>query len=344
MKRIALISLLFCLSHTIAVAQSTAIVPVNGIAIVVNDEVITRQELHDRIHMIEQRLKMQGITPPPPAQLQQQIIERMIVDRAQLQLARDIGLKVDDAMLDRALMHMAEQSKMSLQGFRDRIEKEGISYAQFRENVREDILLQRVMEREVDSKVQVNESEIDNYLAAQKGEQQNQNVSLSGKLADLQPMQGVPGVQGVPQAHVRHILIKVTPTVTKEEATAKLLELKQRLDHGSAHFEDLAKHYSNDPTASKGGDLGWIYPGDVPAFDPVINTLKEGEVSAPIDTQFGVHLIQVVGRKVDEVSPDRQRAIARQAIHARKVEEATLEWMHQLRDSAYVEIRGTEQQ
>lgn len=436
MKRIlciaALLSLPLSLAH-IAAAQTNQEpgVVVNSIAVVVNDEVITQKELQDRVHMIEQRLRAQGVALPPPAELKRQVMERMIVDRAQLQLARDTGLRVDDAMLDRAMLRMAEQNKMTLQELRDQVEKQGMSYAQFRESIREEILQQRVLEREVDSKVQVSESEVDNYLAAQKNPQQNgQEIELSHILIRIpenanaetvakiharaedvlqkvkagddfsqlaatysDSAEGLKGgslgwrpedrypqlfidaianlkvgessdliksangyhilkltgkrdadqqTQGIPQAHVRHILIKTSPTVTKEQAKRKLLGLKQRIEKGGAKFDELAKQFSNDPTAAKGGDLGWIYPGDVPEFDATINTLQEGQIGGPIETPYGVHLIQVLGRKTDQISPDRQRQLTRQAIQARKTEEATLDWLRQLRDQAYVEIRNNE--
>jgi peptidyl-prolyl cis-trans isomerase SurA len=440
MKRILLIVALSALVQTAVFGQdklsATVTTPteqlptvvVNGIAIVVNDEVITKQELADRTKMVVLRLKQQGVALPPPAELQKQIIERMIVEKAQLQLAHDNGMRVDDAMLDRAMLRMAEQNKMSLQNFRNQVEKEGTSYASFREGVRDDILLQRIREHEVDSKVQVSESEIDSYLAAQKTDKQkNIEVELShiliripenaspealGKLRDradyvLQqvksggdfsklaaaysdsaeglkggslgwreqdryPQQFIDAIAnlkegqstnliksangfhilkltgrrtveqnagGIPQAHVRHILIKITPTVTKDQAIHKLADFKERIENKGAKFEDLAQQFSNDSSASKGGDLGWLYVGDVPEFDPVIATLKEGDVSDPIESSNGMHIIQVIGRKNDEVSPERQRLLARQVIHARKLDEASLDWTRQLRDRAYVEIR-----
>jgi peptidyl-prolyl cis-trans isomerase SurA len=141
---------------------------------------------------------------------------------------------------------------------------------------------------------------------------------------------------------VRHILIKVNQVVTAAEAKRKLTELKERLDHG-ASFEELAKLYSNDLSASKGGDLGWIYPGDtVPEFERAMDQLKPGEVSQPIETPFGYHLIQVVERKTDDASKERTRQAARQAIRDRKIEEATEDWMRQIRDRAYVEYRNDE--
>ncbi|MCD6025611.1 MAG: molecular chaperone SurA [Solimicrobium sp.] len=338
MKRILFIAALFLVSHTIVFAQPkletpSATVPssnkparvvVNRIAFVVNDEIITLKELQERIRMVEQRLNAQGAALPAPAVLQRQVIERLIVDRAQLQLAREMGLRVDDVMLDRALSQMAEQNKMSLPMLRDQVEKEGIPYAQFREGIREDILLQRLTESEVGNKVQVSEAEIDNYLLAQK--------------ADKQKKQEV----AMPLAHVRHILIKISPTVTKEQAKHKLLELKQRLERDKAPLDDLAKYFPDDTLAPKVEDLGWLHPGTLPEFDSSIDALKDGQISAPIETAHGVHLIQLLERKTGEVPPERQRLLARQAIHARKLEEAALEWMQQLRDRAYVEIRVNE--
>ena len=145
----------------------------------------------------------------------------------------------------------------------------------------------------------------------------------------------------VQQTHVRHILIKVTPTVTAAEARRKLLDLKERLDHNAAKFEDLAKQYSNDLSASKGGDLGWVYPGDtVPEFERAMDALKPGQVSDPIESPFGYHLIQVLERKTNDVSKERQRLAARMAIRERKTEEATNDWLRQLRDRTYVEYRN----
>jgi peptidyl-prolyl cis-trans isomerase SurA len=128
--------------------------------------------------------------------------------------------------------------------------------------------------------------------------------------------------------------------VPAAEAKRKLIELKQRLDNKAASFDDLAKTFSNDASAAKGGDLGWIYPGDtVPEFEQAMNKLAINEVSEPVETQYGYHLIQVTERKTDEQSQDRQRAAARQAVRERKADEALQDWIRQLRDSAYVEFR-----
>lgn len=405
----------------------------DGIVAVVNNEVITRQELVERMRMVEQRMKSQGIALPPPAELQRQLLERMIVDRAQLQLAKEHGIRVDDTMLDRAIARIAEQNKLTMQQFRVELEREGTPFKRFREEIREEIAMQRLREREVDNKIQITESEVDNYLAAERGSAQAQqefNVlhilvripenataeqiaerrkraeeawqqlqaggdfaklaatysdatdALQGgdlgwrgkerlpqlfleslanmKQGDISPIMkssngfhilklagkrnaslmkaGAP--TSIQQTHVRHILIKTNQIVSPADAKRKLTELKQRLDNNAAKFEELAKLFSNDLSASKGGDLGWIYPGDtVPDFERAMDALQPGQVSEPIESPFGFHLIQVLERKRDDVSQERQRQIARQAIRERKLEEATQEWLRQLRDRAYVEYR-----
>ncbi len=403
---------------------------VDAIIAVVNNEVITRRELIDRSAIIERRLTSQTGTPPPRGELQRQILERMIVERAQLQLAGEQGIKVDDQTLDRALLRIAEQNKLSLQEFRNQLEREGTPFSQFREEIRREIIMQRLREREVDNKIQISDSEVDNYLAADAGAQQRElnlahilvrlpenaspeqiaqrqqraeeayrqvksggdfakvaaifsdsDEALKGgelgwrsqdrlpqlfldAVAQLQPggvspivksangfhilklidqrtaSAAKPSVPAVTQTHARHILVKVNQLVSATEARRKLAELKQRLDNQAATFEDLAKLYSNDLSASKGGDLGWIYPGDtVPEFERAMNALQPGQVSDPVESPFGYHLIQVLERKTDDVSRERLRLAARQAIRERKLEEATSEWLRVLRDRAYVEYR-----
>lgn len=417
-----------------AAAASKKIQAADSIVAVVNNEVITRQELAERMRQVEARMKNQGIAMPPPAEFQKQLLERLIVDRAQMQLAKESGIQVDDAMLDRAVARIADQNKMSLQEFRNRLEREGTPFAKFREEIREEITMQRVREREVDNKIQISESEVENYLATESAlrkDQQEINLSqilvripenasaeqiaarrqraeevlrqlnagadfaklaatysdasdalkggelgwrnqdrlpqifldvvanlkqgeisplvksangfhiikLSGKRA-VSVVKAGAAVPMVEQTHVRHILIKVNQIVVASDARRKLTELKQRLDNKAAKFEDLAKLFSNDLSASKGGDLGWIYPGDtVPEFERAMNALKPGEVSEPIESPFGFHLIEVLERKTDDVSQERQRLLARQVIRERKLDEATQDWLRQIRDRAYVEYR-----
>jgi len=407
---------------------------VDAIVAVVNTDVITMKELNDRMQIIEQRMRRQNMQVPPRDILQKQLLERLIVNRAQMQLARDIGVRVDDVMLDRAVARIAEQNNVTVQTLRDQLERDGVSFARFREEIREEIVLQRVREREVDNKLQISESEIDNFLSSTASRnvetQQELNIAqilvrapenasaqqvadrkkraeqaieqlqsggefakvaasfsdagdaLTGgelgwrspsrlpqlfveavdKLSDGQIAPLVRSANGfhvlklvgrrsiggtkqsasslVQQTKARHILIKVNQIVSASEARRKLVELKSRLDNDAAKFEDLARLYSNDGSASKGGDLGWIYPGDtVPEFERAMNSLKPGEVSQPIESPFGYHLIEVLERKTEELSRERQRLVARQALREQKLEEAYEDWLRQLRDRAYVEYR-----
>ncbi|WP_093560461.1 peptidylprolyl isomerase [Pseudoduganella namucuonensis] len=408
--------------------------PIDSIAVVVNDDVITRRELSERVKTMVQRMKAQQVQLPGEADLQRQILERMIVERAQMQLAKEMGVRVDDNQLDRTIARIAEQQKMTVQQMRDQLEKEGTSFATFREEIREEIIMQRLREHEVDSKLQISEAEVDAHIAAEAAaaaEQFEMNISqimvripenaspeviaqrkaradevmrqlrtgadfakmaatysdasdaLKGgevgwrapdrlpplfaeALTKLKPGQTTPVMKSVTGFHIlklvdrrsvaeaqaasavqqtraRHILIKVTPTMSAADAKRKLTELKERLDNKAAKFEDLARLVSNDGSAAKGGDLGWLYPGDtVPEFEAAMNGLKPGEVSSPVETSFGFHLIEVLERKSEDVSKEKQRNAARNAIRERKLEVAVDDWQRQVRDRAYVEYRAEE--
>jgi peptidyl-prolyl cis-trans isomerase SurA len=413
-------------------ASSSANV-IDSIAVVVNDDVITRNEIASRLRAIVTRMKASNAPMPDAADLQRQVVEAMIVERAQNQLAKEMGVKVSDQELDRAIGRIAEGQKMSLQEMRNQMEKEGMTYPAFREEIRNEIMLQRLREHEVDNKIQISDAEVDTYLAGEQAaaaEQFEVNVSqilvsipqnaspeqiaarkaradevarqlrtgadfakiaatysdapdaLKGgevgwrdanrlppvfaeALGKLAPGQVTPVIRSntgfhllklvgkrsaaestkdktaeQQQTQVRHILLKVTPTMSAADAKRKLTELKERLDNNAAKFEELARLFSNDGSASKGGDLGWLYPGDtLPEMEAVINTLKPGEVSGVVETPFGFHLIQVLARKTDDASKERQRNAARQVIRERKMQEASEDWARQVRDRAYVEFR-----
>jgi peptidyl-prolyl cis-trans isomerase SurA len=409
----------------------TGNVAIDSIVVVVNDEVITQRELANRIKSVTDRMKAQNVAMPEAADLRRQLLERMIVERSQLQMAKEMGVRVDDLQLDRAIARIAEAQKLTVQDLRNQMEKDGTPFAAFREQIREEIIMQRLREHEVDAKIQISDAEVDSFMAAEKAaaaEQFEVNISqimvripdnataeviaqrraraeevmrqlrtgadfakMAGTYSDssdalqggvvgwrqperlppvfaealskLKPGQVTPvikstgafhilkvvdrrslaeaqAVAAVQQTHARHILIKVTPTMSAADAKRKLTELKERLDNNAAKFEDLARLVSNDGSASKGGDLGWLYPGDtMPEFEAAMNNLKIGEVSQPVETSFGVHLIEVLERKSDDVSKERERNNARQAIRERKMEEATESWQREVRDRAYVEFR-----
>jgi peptidyl-prolyl cis-trans isomerase SurA len=407
-------------------------VAIDSIVVVVNDEVITQRELANRIKTVTARMKAQNVQMPEAADLRRQLLERMIVERSQLQLAKEMGVRVDDLQLDRSQSPASPKRKSSAcRTCATQMEKDGTTFASFREEIREEIIMQRLREHEVDAKLQISDAEVDSFMAAEKAaaaEQFEVNISqimvripdnataeviaqrraraeevmrqlrtgadfakMAGTYSDasdalqggvvgwrqperlppvfaealskLKPGQVTPiikstgafhilkavdrrslaeaqAVAAVQQTHARHILIKVTPTMSAADAKRKLMELKERLDNNAAKFEDLARLVSNDGSASKGGDLGWLYPGDtMPEFEAAMNNLKIGEVGQPVETSFGLHLIEVLERKSDDVSKERERNNARQAIRDRKMEEATDSWQREVRDRAYVEYR-----
>ena len=404
---------------------------VDSIKVVVNDEVITTNEVAGRLTQVTQNMKARNAPMPDPATMERQVLEAMIVERAQLQLAKEMGVRVDDRTLDATVGRIAEGQKMSVQDMRNQMEKEGMTFAQFREDIRNEIMMQRLREHEVDSKIQVSEAEIDTYMAAAKAAEADrievdisqilvrvpENASpeqiaargaraeevmrqlrtgadfarmastysdapdalkggeigwrdadrlppmFSTELRKLQAGQVTPILKTnvgfhilklsgkrslagetdktvVEQTHARHILIKVTPTMTEGEVKRKLLELKEKMDNNAGTFEDLARLHSQDGSASKGGDLGWLYPGDtVPEFETAMNGLKPGQVSDVIQSPFGFHLNQVIGRKSEDVTQQKERNVARQVLRDRKMQEAMEDWMRQVRDRAYVEFR-----
>jgi peptidyl-prolyl cis-trans isomerase SurA len=411
-------------------AHAQAPVPVDRIVAVVNKEVITATELADQVAAAERQLRRQGTPLPDHAALEHQVLERLILVKAQLQLARDTGIKVDDAQLDKALERIAESNHMTVGEFRQALARDGVDFDKFRREVRDQIILTRLREREVDDKIQVSDSEIDLYLEQQKenagATKEEYNVAhilirlpdqaspeqiaaaqaradkarseaLAGadfaKLAatysdgpdalnggalgwrgadrlpelfatalktmkpgDVSAVLRSPagfhllkllgtreggGADGPPveQTHVRQILIKTNEAVSEDDARRRLEDLRGRIVQGGASFAEMARLYSQDGSAARGGDLGWVYPGDtVPDFERAMNALKPGEVSEPVRTPFGWHLIEVLDRRTAAVSADRRRLMARQALRERKSDEAYQEWLRQLRDETYVEL------
>jgi peptidyl-prolyl cis-trans isomerase SurA len=436
-RRAARLALLaaFCATTLCAAAQTrpgATTRPLDRIVAVVNDEVITQVELQARVAIAEQQLRRQRINPPARDVLTRQVLERMIIDRAQLQLAKETGVRVDDATVNAAIARIAEQNGMSLPAFRERLEREGVSFARFREDVRDDIIMARLRDREVDSRIQIAEGEIDNFLAAQTGAEAGAteyNIAqillrvpeavsaqrieeirkraedllaqlkagadfarlaasysagpealTGGELGwrtadrlptlfldavkDLKPGELAPIVRSpggfhvlklvgkrnavesrlatgpVQQTRVRHILLRVSDLTPEPEVRRRLQDLRDRVVRGGQDFGQLARLHSVDPSATRGGELGWLYPGDtVPEFERAMNQLKPGEVSEPVQTPFGWHLIQVLERRTEESPIERNRLAARQALRDRKAEEAYQEWLRQLRDRTYVEYR-----
>ena len=408
-------------------SKTGGIIQLDRIIAVVNNEVITLNDLNDRMSSVAKQLQKQGTTLPAQDVLQKQLLEQMINTQVQLQEAKETGIRVDDGTLDKTLQRIADENNVSMTEFRRLLEQDGIGWSKFREEIRGEVMMSRLQEREIEGNIAVTEAEIDTQLALEareatadqefrlahilvqvpeqatseqievrrkravqalgelrKGTEfaqvsaqfsdapdalQGGNLgwrasgrmptiflealnklkpgevseilrSANGfhivKLLDKRGRAATPQVQ---QSHARHILIGLKSGVSDDDARERLKRLRERII-GGADFAELAKVHSDDPSSSKGGDLGWISPGDtVPEFERALIQLKENEISQPFQTQYGWHLVQLLERRSEGLSADRLRAAARNAIRARKVEDARQDWVRQARDRAFVEYR-----
>ncbi|NJM32594.1 MAG: molecular chaperone SurA [Limnobacter sp.] len=411
-------------------ATSDSSAPIDGIVAIVNTDVITRSELNRQVATIERQIIRQGSTPPPREVLNRQVLERMVTDRAQIQRATELGIKVDDKQVEAAMEGVARQNKLSIEAFFEQLRKDGIPPERFRDEVKNELTIARLREREVDANINVSEAEIEAFLARRSNgvsvqpqvnwiqflikAPENASSKTLSQAEDLaaqvesglkkglsvedilkanpelaiegtgrmgwtsfdnvptlfseflakaetdavdtvrspngfhvlkmlgRRQSGVSGLETAPvtQTHARHILIRAEKDITPEEAKRRLNFVREKLRQKADTFENLAKQYSMDGSASKGGDLGWLYPGDtVPEFERAMASLSTGEVSEVFESRFGFLIVQVLERREKAVSEDRQKFQARMAIRQSKSEEAYEEWVRQLRDRTFIDIR-----
>jgi len=414
--------------HAPLAAQAPRIQLVDRIVAVVNDEVITRNDLNEQKRAVLAQLKRQGVAPPPDAELDAQVLERFINEKVQLQYARENGIRADDETVNAALQRIAADNKMSMQQFAAALRKDGVTVESFRSELKNEITINRVREREVDSRVNVTDAEIDGYLAQAKANGANQAEYELAHILILVPEQATPdqvetrrkraeealrqlkagtafaqvaavfsdandAAQGgalgwrqgdrlptlyadaasklqpgaisdvlrsangfhilrlidkrkggeqkavVEQNKTRHILVRVNDLVSESDAKAKIERLRDRIAAG-AKFEDVAKQGSEDGSAQKGGELGWVSPGDtVPEFEAAMTKAPLNTVVGPVRTQFGYHLLEVTERRSQDVTQERSRAAARAALRERKADEAYQTWLREQRDRATVEVK-----
>ena len=406
----------------------TDIVKLDRIVAIVDKNAITEQELEAKVRTVSEQLTKQGKQLPEERVLRKQILERLIVDSIQLQLAAERGIKVNEVQLEKTIERIAEQNQMGVEAFRNALANDGISYNAFREDMRNEITIARLKESEINNRINISEGEVDNYLTTQENSKDGKQeefelsqilirtpeesspkdieaaqVKVEEVLAELNKGESFEKVSAsfsdapnaleggnmgwrsssqippaflallkdiavgqtskpirspngfhiikinnkrsadstliVEQTHARHILIKLNEVVSEQEAKQKMDGLKERLDNG-ADFAELAQQYSEDGSANSGGDLGWVNPGDtVPEFEAAMNALAPQEISQPIRSPFGWHIIQVLERRKQDMTDQAARIQARKEIFSRKVEEAYEDWIHELRDRAFVELR-----
>jgi peptidyl-prolyl cis-trans isomerase SurA len=399
------------------------------IVALVNSEPVTNTEVQVRVaRILKENPEAERM---PRAEVTRLVLERLIVERAQLQVAKESGIKIDDVAVDQAEQVVARQNQISVAELRARVAAEGITQESFRRDVRNQITLSRLRDREVESKVKVSDIEVDQFIREQRSgtnaavapniniaqiliavpegandarvaplQQRAQEVArraragddfaklaqefsdapdrgnggvLGARSADRYPELFVDATQSTPvngiagpirsdagfhilkllsktqpgasdaivtQTQVRHILLRNDPKRTTAQAVAQLAEFKERVQRGTADFAGLARDNSQDGSAKDGGDLGWSRPGQfVPEFEEAVNRLAPGEISDPVVSRFGVHLIQVMGRRDAKLTQAEQREAARNVLRDKRIEEAFSTWAQEVRARAYVEYR-----
>lgn len=438
-----------------AISAESKIRNIDGVAAVVNTGYVTRKEIDDRILALQK----QGGKLPDPATLRKTVLERLIIEKIQLQNAEQEGITVTNKELDKIIADIAEKNKLTLAELKVKIAATGSSYERYRQMLRDDVILSRYREREVEGKIKISDAEIDNFIIernravaggaatrsapAANGEPEEIDVaqifipadtsagagaqaeakkraeallreargdvdflqlgamaakdnpkikfqdlgyrtpdrlpqifyeairntgggqvanavvkspagfhvlkvldrralvsaSSAQQLAPQDEVSSVPKNIKVTQTLSRHILLRNRAGLTDQDAERRLAGYRDQVRAKTADFGELAKKYSEDGSAANGGNLGWMGPGDlVPEFDQAMNRLQIGEVSNPVKTEFGWHLIQVLDRREAELTVEKQRQFARAAIRERKFEQAYQDWLREIRDTATVKI------
>jgi peptidyl-prolyl cis-trans isomerase SurA len=406
---------------------NTASVSLDRVVAVVNNEAVTQFDVNEQKRVVLSQMRDSKVQPPAADALEKQVLERIVTERAMLQFAKESGIRVDDQTVERTILRIAQENKLSPDEFRKVLEREKIPYAKYREDIRREVTIQRIREREVDSRVSVSDAELDAYLATIAAQAGGETEYLISHVLVSVPEQASPeqinarkkraedalaqinsgkefkevaaafsdapdGIKGgdlgwrtparlpvvfveaakdmkkgeispvlrspggfhvvklvdlrsrnaptvVEQTHAKHILIRVNEITADTEARVKIDRIRDRIETG-AKFEDQAKLNSEDASSAKGGDLGWVSPGDtVPEFEQAMNKLAIGQISVPVRSTFGWHIIVVDGRRTQDITLERKREVARTAIKQRKSDEEFAEFVRQTRDRAYVEFK-----
>ncbi len=400
------------------------------IVAVVSSEPITNSEVRTAMQRVINDLTQQRQTVPPMDELRRRVLERLINERAQLQAAQEAGIRVDEAIVDQSEQAVARQNQVDVAELRARVRKDGITIGQFRKQLRDQVILSRLHEQQVEGRIRISEADIDRALAEQQGGSADplaQEVNLAhllvsvpekatseqaavlfaqaqkvlariragedfaavvqelsaadrtngGQLglrrADRYPPAFLTATQNlavgevsdvvrtnagfhilkvierkapaapsmaIVQSHARHILLRISPELTQAAALAKLADFKKRIEAKTATFAALAREHSQDGSSTQGGDLGWVSPGAfVPEFEETMNRLAEGQISPPMVSRFGVHLIELMERRRVEMKPQEVRDTIRNQLRASKYDAAFATWAQEIRANAFVEFR-----
>ena len=417
------------LGFLISTNTYTKIELIDRVVAVVDSGVIMESQLNSRVEEILIRLKNDKAELPPLNLLEEQVLDRLIIEEIQLQLADRAGIKISDSELNQTLSRVSSQNNLSLEEFRLKLEAEGTSYKSFRDTIKKELIIQRVQRGKVGAKIDISEQELENFINSEEGRTQlaeqynvqhillsvksglseieieaieNEAVSLlerlengesfeklaasysagqkaleggflgwrtSAELPSLfaevvsgltvgevaQPVRSGAGfhilkltekrgntVKFLDQTLARHILVQPSEIRTENQAEVLINDIYKRLKEGE-DFKQLARQFSEDPGSKMdGGELGWSNPGDYdPAFEMTLNATEIGQLSEPVKSSFGWHIIEVMDRRNEDVSQEEQKNRAYQIIFKRKFDQELQSTLIELRAEAYVDIKLT---
>lgn len=399
---------------------------IDQIVAIVDDDIILASELRERLATVSQNLQARGVDAPPEDELIRETLDRLVLDSIQMQMGDRYGVRIGDPELDNAMQRIAAQNRMTIDQFRQTLEQDGGSYVGMREQVRQEMILQRVQMGNVNQRVSIAEQEVENFLQTKEGQKLvqpeyrvmhallavpssatrefekagrerteqlltrirdgerfdevvassdgefaytggdlgwrkrddlpslYQDVVLdleAGETTDvfrspsgfhlvhLNSLRG--GKQTQDQTLVRHILVTPTEILTDEQAREKITRIKRQVEEEGADFAELAREHSEDiGSASEGGSLGWTSQGQmVPEFENMMASTDIGDISPPVRSQFGWHIIHVDDRRVKDTSKEARVARATEFLHQRKYDEELEAWLQMIRDEAFVDIK-----
>lgn len=269
-----------------------ALQSLDHIVAIINDNVVTHVELQQRVKDFKRQMSAKGVNVPDDAVMQKQVLERVLMDRIQMQLAKAQGIKIDDLNLNRMLEDMASRNKMTLDGMRLSLQEDGVAFDQFREQTRQSITIRQLQKRMVFDRVRVSQQEIEQFLEQQAAS--GNNTSEKYQLA--------------------HILITTPEAASTEdikEARKKADDILDKINNGTS-FRDAALKFSEGQRALNGGDLGWRTAAELPSlFLDNVRNLEKGKVSAPLRSASGFHIIKLTDKQ-------SQKHIVKQT-HARHI-------------------------
>ena len=277
MRSLSFFSLLLLLLPATQIIAKSSVVPLDKIIVIVDNDIITQVELDDRIKLISQQLKQKGNNLPPLDTLRKQVLERLILEKLQLEMAKKTGIRINDEMVNRVIANIARENRLSMEKFREVLKKDGFEFSEFRENIRREVTISRLRKMRVENEVNISEQEINNFLSQ----------SSKGKSAG-------------DEYHLSHILIASPEAATPQQIDVtekKAKKIFEELEKGD-DFAQKAIAVSNDELALKGGDLGWRKAAQLPTlFAPIVAKMKKNEIKGPLRSASGFHIIKLKDKR-----------------------------------------------